>query len=164
MDQKTCDECGQYPANIHLTQIVGQQTAVMNLCEHCARKKGIDITAAASAAAGDESVAPEKDAQCPRCLLKYSEFKKKGRLGCAGCYGAFAKEISELLLQVHGSCTHAGKRSMARAVESADIGRLRDELRRAIHSENFERAAELRDKIHGIQKAVQQGTVSYGSA
>ena len=39
-----CDECGINPANIHLTQILQNETHVFHLCDECARKKGINIS------------------------------------------------------------------------------------------------------------------------
>ena len=153
---KMCDECGLLPANIHLTQIIENETQSFHLCEECARKRGINISIdeeAMNAQADPLSPSPlETDRECPTCRLKLSEFRSKGRLGCPGCYASFEGEIGALLL-AYGSTEHKGKpyrRSVADKQEKADVSRLRSELDAAIRNEEFERAAKLRDAIHDL--------------
>ena len=54
---------------------------------------------------------------------------------------------------MHGSNKHIGNRPASQretgTIDEAD--RLRNELNRAIKAENFERAAQLRDKIRDIE-------------
>ena len=152
---KLCDECGMNHANIHLTQIMQDETHVFHLCDECAKKKGISISV--NEGALEESLAepPRPDKICTRCGLKYSEFRAKGWLGCAVCYIAFETEIDDLLVQVHGSSLHKGKKyiGVAAGVEiSGQIKRLRHELAVAIKNEEFEQAAMLRDAIHNIKQ------------
>jgi protein arginine kinase activator len=154
MGQKMCEECGQNPANVHLTQITQDETAVSHLCEKCARDKGINVSISGVEPVETTAAEPATDTECPRCHLKLSVFRKHGRLGCAQCYVAFEKEIDELLVQVHGSCEHKGKRyscAPPQARETEIVARLRDELHQAIRTEEFELAASIRDKIHSIE-------------
>jgi protein arginine kinase activator len=152
-----CQECGKNDANVHVTQIMNNQTTVFHLCEECAKKKGIAISinetalAAVPPAATDAQKAAEKETVCPKCFLPYSEFKEKGWLGCSHCYKAFEQEIDKLLIQVHGAGVHRGKqytRKMGRIRHKTDINYLRAELEKAISEEEFERAAKIRDEIH----------------
>ena len=102
-----CQECGLHPANIHLTQIVENETQSFHLCEVCAQKRGINIsideeTMKASALALPVTSSPgpvESDRECPSCGMRLSEFRSKGWLGCPGCYKAFEGEIEAILLQ-----------------------------------------------------------------
>lgn len=153
-----CDECGVNPATIHLTQIMQNQTQVYHLCQECAGKKGINISVNGEDSEllqGEEVSEPDK--VCSRCGMKYSDFRSKGWLGCAECYHAFESEIDELLIQVHGSAVHKGKKYGVKGQEkvkvSGDIKRLRHELAAAIKNEEFEQAALLRDAIHNIKQA-----------
>ena len=41
-----CQDCGERPASIHLTQIVDDSVTTLHLCEQCAEKKGVQTTAA----------------------------------------------------------------------------------------------------------------------
>lgn len=155
---KMCDECGVQPASIHLTQISQNETHVYHLCEECAKKKGINISVQ------DESLEEmiksketvEIDKVCSDCGIKYSEFRTKGWLGCPKCYSAFEQEITDLLIQVHGSSIHKGKQyngTVAKTVHSSgEIKRLRQELAIAVKNEEFEQAAMLRDAIYNLKK------------
>ena len=154
---KLCDECGTNPANIHLTQIMQNSTQVSHLCEECARKKGISVSM------GDEvpETAPAKntrviDKTCKRCNCTYELFRSKGWLGCSECYVAFEQEIDELLMQMHGSLIHKGKRytppGRSPQALTGEIKRLRHELAIAIKNEEFEQAATIRDAIHSIKQ------------
>jgi protein arginine kinase activator len=154
---KMCEECGLHPANIHLTQIVENETQSFHLCEECAQKRGIHLSIdeeAMNAKAVPLSPPPlEVDRECPSCRMKLSEFRSKGWLGCSGCYKAFEGEIEALLLQSHGSAEHKGKMYRQNAVdkkEKAYVSQLRSELDSAIRNEEFERAAKLRDAIHHL--------------
>jgi protein arginine kinase activator len=158
---KMCDECGTNPANVHLTRIQENQTHVFHLCEECARKKGISISVNEDAILEEmsgkkEAVTKvrEPEKTCGNCGTKLSEFRNKGWLGCAMCYQAFEQEIDELLIQVHGSSMHKGKKytGAARRMELGDLKRLRGELAIAIKNEQFEEAAALRDAIHDLKK------------
>ena len=130
----------------------------MNLCDECAKKKGINISIDENAMGKTSSNAEDekyKDLKCPRCGLPYLEFKAKGWLGCFDCYFAFEKEIDELLVRVHGSSVHKGKQYCRFEIpgkQIADIRQLRQKLSKAVHNEEFELAAELRDAIKQLNR------------
>ena len=155
---KRCDECGINPANIHLTQIMQNETHVSHLCEECARKKGINVSLnEETEEASPQKKAPAPDKTCERCGCTYAQFRSKGGLGCSECYRAFEKEIDELLIQMHGSLVHKGK-NYAVSSETAtqelngEMKRLRQELAVAIKNEAFEQAATIRDAIQSIKQ------------
>jgi len=71
------------------------------------------------------------------------------RLGCEECYIAFAERLLPVLKRVHNATRHTGHvppsgRDSARDFE---LQRLRRELKQAIHNEDYERAAAVRDRI-----------------
>lgn len=153
---KLCDECGVNPANIHLTQIMQNETQVSHLCEECAQKKGISLSLAQEDSQDlEESADAQDDIKCSQCNYLYSTFKTKGWLGCPECYQAFETRIDELLIQMHGSLVHKGKRYTRNAgtpqALSGEMKRLRHELAVAIKNEEFEQAATIRDAIHSIK-------------
>ena len=81
-------------------------------------------------------------------------FKKTGRLGCDRCYGAFEKGLMALIETVHKSRKHVGK-VPSRARGSVDrlrlVGELEKKLKEAVESEEFEKAARLRDRIQELR-------------
>ena len=151
MELKKCEKCKQEPATIHLTYIMNGDITAMHFCEKCAKERGIVV------AAGSESARKESrdgDIACPECGITLAEVREKGWLGCARCYRAFAKDIQELLIELHGTDAHKGKRYRdfeADIIDYSDIQRLRRELENAVRNEQFETAAALRDKINQIK-------------
>jgi protein arginine kinase activator len=163
-----CDNCGERPAAIHLTQIVDNSVTTAHLCEQCAAEKGVQTGATiakfplsgflASVGQGAAAVLPEAaDAgACGSCGATLQDFRETGRLGCAHCYATFETHLRELLRRIHGATHHTGKLYLETAPTTASdtprlLTELRDRLRRAVEAENFELAAELRDRIRGLE-------------
>ncbi len=153
-----CCVCKEKDAKVHLTQIVGDKMQKVDLCEDCAKKKGIDDTAGASLAdlllglgASQEIVqgnAP--DVKCPHCGFTQADFKKAGRLGCSECYVTFAEGLEGLLKTMHKGTKHIGKapQSMQQSRDlSEKLKNLQKKLDKAVADEDFEQAASVRDEI-----------------
>jgi protein arginine kinase activator len=94
---------------------------------------------------------PADGLRCPTCGSTLKDFRDSGRLGCADCYGSFDAHLRDLLRRLHGSSQHVGERYAVPGGAGADprarLLELKDQLRRAVDAENFELAAELRDRI-----------------
>jgi protein arginine kinase activator len=95
---------------------------------------------------------------CPVCGITFFEFRNQGRLGCPHDYVFFQKELTPLIANIHGESRHVGKRPRGYAGggtdEQTDLIRLRREMEAAKKKEHYERAAELRDQIRELEKAV----------
>ncbi len=155
-----CDSCRERDAVVHLTQIVDGTVAQVHLCERCAAEKGVETTVAApkTPLAGllqsvqqQLAATPSDQVRCAFCQSTYKDFRATGRLGCARCYGTFEASLRDLLRRVHGSTRHAGRRYRPPAPEAmqrvSTVLELREQLRRAIELEQFEKAAQLRDAL-----------------
>jgi protein arginine kinase activator len=156
-----CTICKEKPATVHLTQIVGDKMQKLDLCEDCAKTKGIndptsfgladlDLVLGLGASQQLEQAAGGVELKCPRCGFTQADFKKSGRLGCPECYKTFAEGLSGLLKTMHKRTRHVGKAPEAlRATrENADrLKTLQIKLARAIKDEKYEQAALLRDEI-----------------
>jgi protein arginine kinase activator len=155
-----CDNCKERDAVLNLTQIVESAVTQLHLCEKCAAEKGIETTVAMPKTPLNEFLqavqqqtpsAADDAGACTFCSATTRDFKASGRLGCARCYAAFERSLRELLRRLHGNSRHAGKRYEPPAPEllehSNTLGQLRERLRRAIDTEQFELAAELRDRL-----------------
>jgi protein arginine kinase activator len=156
-----CTICKEKPATVHLTQIVGDKMQKLDLCEDCAKTKGIndptsfgladlDLVLGLGASQQLEQAAGGVELKCPRCGFTQADFKKSGRLGCPECYATFAEGLAGLLKTMHKGTRHTGKAPEAlRATrENADrLKTLQTKLARAIKDENYEQAAQLRDEI-----------------
>src|SRR5271155_5768337 len=156
-----CSICKEKPATVHLTQIVGDKMQKLDLCEECAKTKGINDPTAFSLADADklfglgasqeiEQAAGGAEVKCPHCGFTQADFKKSGRLGCSECYKTFADGLEGLLKTMHKSTKHAGKIPAALRQSRDDAERLKaleKNLNKAIEGEQYEEAARLRDEI-----------------
>ena len=154
-----CQVCGKRPATIHFTELSAGAAVESHICQECAEAKGLfkpssgkpksSIGELLSGLSG--APAESEPRRCPRCGETYAEFRESGRLGCEECYVTFADLLRPLLRRVHGSTQHSGKRPAGSAPPDGgrvgELVRLRDELRRALEREDFERCAEIRDRI-----------------
>ena len=88
--------------------------------------------------------------------MSYDDFRKFGRLGCSLCYEAFKPHLSNLLKKIHGANQHQGRAPIKIPKEEKQkietLQELKGQLLEAIQREDFELAAELRDKIRGVEK------------
>lgn len=166
-----CQECGKRPATLHFTKIVNGDKTEFHICESCAREKGegipgtpnsfsihsllsglLDFNSPGSAA---QSHLSPQSVRCEECGLTYAQFSKIGRFGCSNCYSAFSDRLDPLLKRVHSSTTHSGKvpkRSGGQIKCKREIERLRRDLQTYIEQEEFESAAELRDRIRELER------------
>lgn len=162
-DRPNCENA----ASVHLTQVVDNKMSDEYLCGDCAEEKGIGAVAAEGSqvanlmaqlakgdAEGEPGPAPEP---CTFCGLTFDGFRETGRLGCPRCYTSFGSGMRRLLGRIHGSTRHAGKVYLPPDPHATQADRrlddLRRRLRRAVDSEDFERAAVLRDRIREIEPA-----------
>jgi len=164
-----CDICGKKKATVHLTEIVDEQMSEMHLCESCAREKSVQMEqqfGLADLLAGlSDFGKPVKDVEkvklkCSNCGMTYDDFRKFGRLGCGDCYESFKGHLETLLKKIHGSNHHLGKAPLKIPQSEKDkietLQDLKSQLQRAIQVEDFELAAELRDKVRDIEQQKNQ--------
>ena len=163
-----CEDCGKKEATVHLTQIIDNKKTVLNLCGDCAEKRGFHSPlegiafplAEFLASILEQSTAKVPSAiastKCTGCGMAFSDFSKVGRLGCGNCYKAFREPLKDLLRKIHGSDQHRGKvphykEDIMRPIK--EERKLQEELKKAIEAEDFEMAAQLRDKIKSLDRS-----------
>jgi protein arginine kinase activator len=156
-----CDVCKCNDATVFLTQILEGKMQKVNLCEGCSKEKGVqDPTGFALAdlllgiGAAEEIEKGEPSTKCPVCGFTQADFKKTGRLGCSGCYTAFAEGLNSLLKAMHKGTEHVGKlpvRAQKTLALSDRMKTLTENLKKAVEQENYETAASLRDQIKQLE-------------
>jgi protein arginine kinase activator len=161
----SCEQCREREAVIHLTQIVNEQVTTLHLCERCAAEKGVESPGsqpktplgtflAAMGQEPEQAQVPRPDT-CSRCGGSLQDFRESGRLGCPDCYRSFEVPLRDLLRRLHGSTHHMGERYADRGnstpAERQQATELREQLRLAVETENFELAAELRDRLRVLE-------------
>lgn len=157
---KLCQYCGKREAKIHFTEIREGKKTEMHVCEQCAHQKNMSLAFPAvlsQLVKGGPQPPRESEAvpaSCPSCGLAYSEFKAKGRLGCPRCYAAFGPVLVPLLEKVHGAAAHRGKtpdRVKGAMASRRELAEIEEQLAQAVANEEYEKAAQLRDKIREMK-------------
>lgn len=161
-----CQRCQKRIANVHFTQAINNKKIEMYLCEQCAREKGdfsfgspLSINNLLSSLIGMEEPASyvqtvPKSLVCKKCGMSYEEFQKIGKLGCDKCYEVFTRRLEPLVKRLHGNTGHNGKvpGNVSGEIKlSKEIEKLREQLNKSIRNEDYEKAAQLRDKIRSLE-------------
>ena len=167
-----CQICNNNEATIHLTEISGGIRTEMHLCEFCAADQGIatsksqisinDLLSgilASTPQSDDIDGLAEKALKCPRCGFTIDQLSKEPLLGCPYDYQLFEKYLLPLIEGSHdGKSGHCGKipsKAPKDTHKQIELLTLKEQLRAAVSSEDYELAAKLRDKItnwEGSQK------------
>jgi len=167
-ERPLCDECGEREVAVRVTHVVDGEAREIKLCERCAADRGIQTSASVAQtplggflhALWKTSDAGPLEAggttPCPGCGASFADFRETGRLGCAQCYVAFESQLRILIRRYHGSTHHHGRRHVGPTGSAEqpldDLARgLREQLRLAVAAENFEQAAELRDRLKELE-------------
>ncbi|MBI5393863.1 MAG: UvrB/UvrC motif-containing protein [Verrucomicrobia bacterium] len=156
-----CDICKENEATVHFSQVVGEKVRKIDICEGCAKAKGLTDPGSVSMLgdmlgefAGEQMPAEAENLRCPACGFTLANFKKTGRLGCGACYETFEGGLKSLLRAMHKGERHIGK-VPAKAVAARDltdqVKSLEEDLQRAISEERYEHAALIRDKIRAVE-------------
>ena len=169
-----CQHCKKNEATTHVKTMINGKYAEYRLCSECAHELGYDsmfpdfttdFGGLLSSFFSNALPAISGAAHCKSCGSTLNDIKRTGKVGCADCYDTFFSELMPTIRSIHGDTDHKGKRPGAieytvneeNEPEKADgsnegkIKSLRDELKKAIADENFERAAQLRDEIKELE-------------
>ena len=156
---RPCDHCAK-PAVVHNTIIVDGKMNEVHLCEDHAGAAGIQMPGQApipqllgqlAQVAGTRPRGPV----CPECGHTFHDFKTTGLLGCPACYDAFAATVGPVIERSHGGASEHIGNVPARADDdnqrAAILQQLLLELETAVSAEQYERAAQLRDRIKDLR-------------
>ena len=156
-----CDICKKAEATVHLTQSVEGKMLKVDLCESCAKEKGVQEAAGFSLAdllvglgAAEEMKVESPGAQCPVCGFTQADFKKTGRLGCSACWETFEAGLASLMKAMHKGDHHVGKvptKAMHTLALNGKIQELAEQLEKAVREEKYEDAAQIRDEIRELE-------------
>ena len=104
---------------------------------------------------------------CAGCGLTFSRFRQMGTLGCAECYAAFETSLNPLIERAQNGATHHRGKTPRRAGTTVDrqlqVQHLVRELDEAVAAEQYERAAQLRDRLRSLDPERLPGTPTEGS-
>jgi protein arginine kinase activator len=163
-----CQNCQKRVANVHFTQITNNKKAEMYLCEQCAKEKGklgiapplniSDFLSGFINFGNGEAQAIQEPAEecCEICGMSFEDFRKTGKMGCSNCYHIYGDKLKPIMKRLHGNTEHTGKvpvKLSGKLNQTRELDSLRASLAKAIQEEEYEKAAELRDKIRELEGA-----------
>ena len=162
-----CDLCDK-AAVVHEVRVKNGVRKEIHLCETHAQSAGILITTDLSVAKAQEALAAQAAKRavspasvCSTCGMNFREFRQSGTLGCADCYDSFLRLLAPLIERAQRGATHHCGKSPKRKGISVDrqhvVRKLLKELDEAVAAEQYERAAQLRDRLRTMQAVSPKG-------
>ena len=172
-----CNKCNKNEASYFMEQNINGKVTKLALCPECAKKYGhvsfkpfgsFNLLDDLFGFVGIDRIGPVEAKKCTLCASTFDDIVNNGKVGCAKCYEVFEEELRPTIRRLHGNVRHVGRSpkqvcgcSEAKSCETnenvkeekkvSEIDSLRAELSRAVAAEEFEKAAELRDRIKGIE-------------
>jgi protein arginine kinase activator len=153
-----------------MVQVFNGQKVESHLCEECAAKKGGIIFNFSSKYAipnllgsifGSSFNMPNMvtpaQTTCPNCGVSFADIRQTGKLGCSECYKVYEQELEPTLKRIHGSSQHFGKipsRGGEKVLLRKEIDELKVRLQEAVAQEEYEKAAEIRDRIKELESSL----------
>lgn len=135
-----CAVCGAQ-ATAFITQIKNGKAVQVYLCENCARRREEMLYDRSRKSQGQV-----KDAVCPECGTRLSEFLHRGFLGCPDCYSAFGSAIAGMLPKIQGGTRHV-PRSKTAGEKARLAETLKAELARAEREMRYDDAEAVRQRL-----------------
>lgn len=161
MNQQKCDRC-EKPAVVHEVIVKGGVKKESHLCKEHAQEAGVAmpthqpinqlLTQFVISHTGRAKALGRKT--CSTCGTTFARFRQTGTLGCPDCYQAFEEQLAPLIERAQNGAMHHRGKAPHRAGASVDrqlqIQQLVKDLDRAVAAEQYERAAQLRDRLHSL--------------
>lgn len=155
-----CQICKKREATVYFTQIINGQKTDLLVCKQCAGAQGvkIDLNSLLTGLLGiqnDEENWNTPVTRCDKCGMTAEDFNQTGKMGCARCYEVFYEPMQALLTRIHGNTIHRGKTPKSFERQQAvdvKIEKLKQQLEECIKTENYERAAQIRDQIRLLER------------
>lgn len=163
-----CHNCGKAETVLHITEIKNGKQVDLHFCKECAKEHEGSATGKAHAPINElltnfvmstSGGAEKQIEECPHTGITWAEFRNAGLLGHPTNYDLFESHLTPLLQRAHeGATHHVGKVPERRGKgglppkrrKTVDMAKLKQELALALEQENYEHAAELRDRIRQI--------------
>ena len=144
-----CQKCNLNEATTLIKKNMNNITSESYLCSECAQAE--DLFFKAPYKPSFFTSTPQKQSlTCKECGCSANDISKRGFAGCAECYNVFNNLLTPYIKRLHGAVEHCGKIPASMGDEFAkkrELENLRRQMDEAIKLQNFELAAEIRDKI-----------------
>lgn len=180
-----CDACKKNEATIHIQEIISGHKKTIHLCGECAAKKSGDNPAMEiggfniaemlynlteklnipgfQQALQQGGLPPAQGPKqvCAACGWTTEGLRNTGRLGCPECYNTFRDILAAALENMHRGKLHVGKRPGSDSSDESprlmlELMNCQKELEELVQREEYEKAAQVRDRINELKKKIKQ--------
>ncbi|MGQ9473894.1 MAG: hypothetical protein ACUVQZ_01150 [Candidatus Caldatribacteriaceae bacterium] len=96
--------------------------------------------------------------QCSFCGFSWSDFQKRGFVGCSNCYAYFEGEFSGEIARTQRGTLHRGKIPKRWSKEQKikqDISKIMAEFQKCVEEENYERAEHFKRLINRLRSRLE---------
>lgn len=162
-----CQSCGKKEATVRYYENINGKQKEIFLCADCASNLGFSnfsdifspiFTSLPKFMNEEESV---EENVCPNCGYTFDEYTKTGLFGCPECYNTFKDKLDSLFLKINGKNRHVpltksnnikAKVDNKTDTDLSEVDKLKQELKKLVENEEYEKAAVVRDKIKKLEK------------
>lgn len=157
-----CNKCNKNEATYFVERNINGNVTKVALCPECAKEYGdlsfssfnaFNLLGGLFGSPMVKKSEPAEKKRCTLCASSFDEIVKSGRVGCAECYDVFKNELEGTIKRIHGNVKHVGRTpaNVGKAERQEDeMTTLRKQLEDAVAREDYESAAELRDRIRAL--------------
>lgn len=166
-----CENCKQNEASVHTVTIINGEKQEHHLCNTCAKGVSVQFSLPSliNLLSSFQSMPQQAEVETCQCGNSFLKFQQTGLLGCPQCYDSYRQLLLPVIKRVQGGrIRHVGRRpaqfvsaqtAPAKVTESSckpvdECARLREELKQAVREEQYERAAELRDRLRLMEGGI----------
>ena len=92
--------------------------------------------------------------KCPTCGADLEFLEETGKVGCSDCYNALSESLAPYIEKLHHGLEYKGKipeKAGKLLKKKRELENLKNELKAAVEDQEYEKAAELRDKIKEME-------------
>ncbi len=150
-----CSKCHKNEATVFYKQNINGEVQEYALCSECAGEQGIGFTGLnLFGSMFAPSVTEYQRKRCTLCGSTIEEIKNNGKTGCAECYSVFSAELKPIISGIHSAKKHKGRSPdefLEKQKNENELSNLKEELRKAVESEEYEKAVTLRDRIRALE-------------
>ena len=165
-----CQKCNQKQADTHIKRVINGEFEEYNLCSDCAKELGYtnifdgfsdtltgNLNNFIGSFFSNALPARSQATRCEVCGTSYGDITRSGMMGCSNCYKIFSEQLMPTIRRVHGNTAHCGKHSKFAKenkevmLSKPQIDDLKEQLQTAIEKQEFEKAAEIRDRIKEME-------------
>ncbi len=172
-----CSFCNSEDAVIHINEYSNEGIRKINLCINCAIKNGLNLSLndinkiflnLAKNIFNNKDIQKKLDSNrkdykfslvCPDCNTKIYDLSEDLRVGCPTCFNVFENIIDIIIFQKNNSLNYLGKLPLELKVYKNDrlkLSQLKNQLKKHIKHEEYDKAAIIRDKIKDLKKKIQK--------